>query len=134
MARHSGTPIFYTLEFTSVSSGTTNAVTQNLVFNDPGNIKGITFEAIDSSGARLERAAFFLDIQRQNQFGLTTGQTSAAAFTGTGERPYSMANMLGEYRVTRNDAIQVVLTNLSGTTAAYAHVVFLLHADRDGLA
>ena len=132
--RDSGTPIFYTLEFTSVSSGTSNAITKNLVFNDPGAIKGITFQAIDAAGAKLERAAFFLDIQRQNQFGLTTGQTSAGCFTGTGERPYSMANMLGSYRVTRNDQISVTLTNLSGTAAAYAHVCMILHADRDSLA
>jgi hypothetical protein len=134
VARNSGTPIFYTLEFTSVASGVANAQTQNLVFNDPGNIKGITFEAIDAAGNRLERAAVFLNVQRQNQFGLTTSQTSAAAFTGTGERPYSMANMLGEYRVTRNDSITVTLTNLTGVAMAYGHVCFLLHADRDGLA
>ena len=134
MARTPGSPIFYTLEFTDVSSGATNAQTKNLVFNDPGQIKGLTFEAIDSSGNRLERAAFFINIQRQNQFGLTTQETSAAAFTGTGERPFDLpASQMGTYRVSRNDSLTVTVKNLSGTAASYAHLCVFLHADRNGI-
>lgn len=122
-----GYPIYYLCEFTSLA--TANNQTKNITFNDPGLIKGVTFSAISAAGTKLERAAFFVNVQRQNQRGLTTGDVSADAWTGTGERPYSIAGQLGQYRIERNDSLQVTVTNRSGTTATYAQVVFILHAD-----
>lgn len=122
-----GYPIYYLCEFTNLA--TANNQTKNLTFNDPGMLKGVTFSAISAAGTKLERAAFFVNVQRQNQRGLSTGDISAEAWCGTGERPYSIAGTLGHFRLERNDSLTVTLTNRSGTTATYAQVVFILHAD-----
>jgi hypothetical protein len=128
------TPVYYTLEITGLAVGAGNAQTQTLVFNDPGSIVGVTFCSIDAAGAAQERAAFTLNIQRQNQFGLTTRDTSAAAFTGTGERPFSLPAIMGDYRVARNDQLQITVTNFAAAASSRLWVTFLLRADRDGLA
>jgi hypothetical protein len=128
MSRDTGFPVYYVTEFTSLAGGGTATTTQ--VFNDPGVIRGVTFKASDSSGAVISADSFSVNIARQNQRGLTTGAVTVSAIAGTGERPYSLSPVLGDYRVSRNTVLTITLKNLtSSTTATLAHVVFVLHAD-----
>lgn len=124
-------PVLYVAVFETVAISGGSATTQ-VNFNDSGVIRGLTYESMDSDGVPIGDTAT-LNIYRQNQKGLTTEPLLVNTFCANlanGASPYTLASLMGDFRVNELDQLVFTLVNKSTSTEiAVAHVTIWLEAD-----